>query len=425
MVAARRAGNGDAFDRRKAQLGEHPPGGRVVDEVGGGKPRQTPIAAAVRQYRTGRLGGIALTPPRLAQPEAELGDAGGTAVIARAADQLAAVADDGKAHLAARRLQPGQRLFGIEGMGNVAGHRSDRPVAGEAGKLGRIGGLEGPQQQALGGEREHEASVARVRRARSVTPHGEGGGERALERGIPPGYSAAPLAAGRTDTNTRPLRLVANSTLPSVRANKVWSVPMPTLEPGCQRVPRCRTRMLPASTRSPPYRLMPRRRPAVSRPLREEPPAFLCAMGTILELSRRSDADDVLDANGGFVLAVAPLAPRVLAPPLFESDNFGGASLFDDFGGYLGAGNGGGAELGRVAAEHQHLAEFDGGASLAGHLFDLEHIVRGDAVLLAAGLNDSVHGNVLRFAACKGQLGRAHGVARAKKIGRASCRERV
>src|SRR4029077_11610232 len=36
--------------------------------------------------------------------------------------------------------------------------------------------------------------------------------------------------------------------------------------------------ILPASTSWPPYFLTPRRRPALSRPLRELPPAFLCAM---------------------------------------------------------------------------------------------------------------------------------------------------
>src|SRR6185312_6293291 len=36
--------------------------------------------------------------------------------------------------------------------------------------------------------------------------------------------------------------------------------------------------MLPAITFSPPNFLTPRRRPAVSRPLRDEPPAFLCAI---------------------------------------------------------------------------------------------------------------------------------------------------
>src|SRR6476660_10591677 len=104
----------------------------------------------------------------------------------------------------------------------------------------------------------------------------------------------------------RPLRLVANSTLPSVVANSVWSVPMPTLAPGCHLVPRWRARMLPDSTCSPPYFLMPRRRPAVSRPLREEPPAFLCAisLSPYSVKPAASGADDFLDADGGLLLAV-------------------------------------------------------------------------------------------------------------------------
>src|SRR4026209_395114 len=53
---------------------------------------------------------------------------------------------------------------------------------------------------------------------------------------------------------------------------------MPTLAPGDTRVPRWRTMMLPPTTCSPPHFFTPRRRPAESRPLREEPPAFLCAI---------------------------------------------------------------------------------------------------------------------------------------------------
>src|SRR4051812_50140040 len=56
---------------------------------------------------------------------------------------------------------------------------------------------------------------------------------------------------------------------------------MPTLSPGCHCVPRWRRMMLPASTRSPPNSLTPRRLPAESRPLREEPPAFLWAISKL------------------------------------------------------------------------------------------------------------------------------------------------
>src|SRR6187431_1834837 len=53
---------------------------------------------------------------------------------------------------------------------------------------------------------------------------------------------------------------------------------MPTLSPGCQRVPRWRTIMLPARADWPPNNLTPRRLLSLSRPLRELPPAFLCAI---------------------------------------------------------------------------------------------------------------------------------------------------
>src|SRR5580704_10068627 len=53
---------------------------------------------------------------------------------------------------------------------------------------------------------------------------------------------------------------------------------MPSFAPGCHVVPRWRTRMLPPVTASPPNFFTPRRRPFESRPLRDEPPAFLCAI---------------------------------------------------------------------------------------------------------------------------------------------------
>src|SRR5579864_1974496 len=99
--------------------------------------------------------------------------------------------------------------------------------------------------------------------------------------------------------------------------------------------------MLPGMTISPPYFLTPKRRPALSRPLREEPPAFLCAIpcppshlvmpgldpGIHVPLlgdgrvTPGHDARLVLapgadfsNAQHGLVLAVAVLAPVVLPP---------------------------------------------------------------------------------------------------------------
>src|SRR5215468_3299198 len=114
---------------------------------------------------------------------------------------------------------------------------------------------------------------------------------------------------------------------------------MPTLAPGCHLVPRWRAKMLPASTCSPPNFLTPSRRPAVSRPLREEPPAFLCAIAlSDPYLSAAAlRADDLLDAHHRLMLAVAALAARVLAAALLEGDHLGGPSLLDDLGHDLGA----------------------------------------------------------------------------------------
>src|ERR1700704_5070672 len=105
---------------------------------------------------------------------------------------------------------------------------------------------------------------------------------------------------------------------------------MPTRSPGWNLVPRCRTMMLPGMTISPPYFLTPSRRPALSRPFREEPPAFLCAILSLLRLRRRlcrppgprSPAGgcgtlgvDLVEPQHGLVLAV-PVFAAVILPPL-------------------------------------------------------------------------------------------------------------
>src|SRR6266851_366652 len=93
--------------------------------------------------------------------------------------------------------------------------------------------------------------------------------------------------------------------------------------------------MLPGITISPPYFLTPSRLPALSRPLREEPPAFLCAILSLLRLHRRSRGPpaprppagggdalsvDLVDPQHGLILAVAVFA-AVIVPPLFLEDD--------------------------------------------------------------------------------------------------------
>src|SRR5665213_2647783 len=102
-------------------------------------------------------------------------------------------------------------------------------------------------------------------------------------------------------------------------------------------------RMLPATTFSPPKRFTPRRRPAESRPLREEPPAFLCAMAvsplSLRGLRRRTAGHDLLDLDDGVVLAVAAAALGILPAALLEHENGGRAAMPDNFSGNAGARN--------------------------------------------------------------------------------------
>src|SRR5712672_3314487 len=125
--------------------------------------------------------------------------------------------------------------------------------------------------------------------------------------------------------------------------------------------------MLPGTTISPPNFLTPSRRPALSRPLRDEPPAFLCAILNLLRrrlLRRRSfllpGQPDLGNLQHGLMLAMAVFAPVILPPLFLEHDDLVGAALLDQ----------GGADRGTVeqrragrdaaaVADHQHLAELD------------------------------------------------------------------
>src|SRR5438105_4527104 len=105
--------------------------------------------------------------------------------------------------------------------------------------------------------------------------------------------------------------------------------------------------MLPGTTISPPNFLTPSRRPALSRPLRDEPPAFLCAIRCLLRLLRRlrlfrprrspgarpggtaryALGVDPGDLQHGLMLAMTVLAPVILPPLLLEDDNLVGAAV--------------------------------------------------------------------------------------------------
>src|SRR5438445_256979 len=93
----------------------------------------------------------------------------------------------------------------------------------------------------------------------------------------------------------------------------------------------------PSPPSGPPNFLTPSRRPALSRPLREEPPAFLCAILNLLRLyrrlllrrgcppaprpaagARRAFGVDLGDPQQRLILPVAVLAAVILPPLLLE-----------------------------------------------------------------------------------------------------------
>src|SRR5579864_5230003 len=95
--------------------------------------------------------------------------------------------------------------------------------------------------------------------------------------------------------------LVRKATLPSRVAKIVSSLPMPVPGPGRKRVPRCRTRIMPADTSWPAKSLTPSICGFESRPLRDEPSPFLCAMSVPLLGERgleRGDRDLLVALRG-------------------------------------------------------------------------------------------------------------------------------
>src|ERR1039458_2146425 len=92
-----------------------------------------------------------------------------------------------------------------------------------------------------------------------------------------PTYFAS-IASGSTITNFPIDPLSMNLMRPVILANSVSSLPRPTFSPGFTRVPRWRTMIVPPGTSCPPKALNPSRCALESRPFREVPCPFLCAI---------------------------------------------------------------------------------------------------------------------------------------------------
>src|SRR6056297_243824 len=126
----------------------------------------------------------------------------------------------------------------------------------------------------------------------------------------PRGHGSGPGdQASTTLTYLRPCGpFFSNRTLPSDLANSVWSRPTPTLVPAWKRVPRWRTRMLPATTDWPPKSFTPSRLDSESRPFLLLPPAFLCAIVVYLLVRWRRAAAHVITRYSSLPVASFPAA---------------------------------------------------------------------------------------------------------------------
>src|SRR5664279_5680554 len=161
---------------------------------------------------------------------------------------------------------------------------------------------------------------------------------------------------------------------------------MPTLVPAWILVPRWRMMMLPAVMTSPPYVLTPRRFDSESRPLRELPPAFLCAMVVA------PSACDAVDRQLRVSLAMPLVLLVVLAPAHLEDRDLLAATVRKDGRLDRSTRDDGLPQANAFAlTDHQHLVEHDFGADVRRQELNLDFLARGNLVLLAAGFYDRVH----------------------------------
>src|SRR5215467_3214361 len=174
--------------------------------------------------------------------------------------------------------------------------------------------------------------------------------------------------------------------------------------------------MLPGMTISPPNFFTPRRLPRLSRPLREEPPAFLCAICCSFFAQRTVAASDLVNAQDGQLLAMTLLAAIVVPPLFLENDDFGRPRLLDDRSADRGATDQRRASRNlRTLADHQHFGEFDSRAGLRRELLDRDDVVLGDPVLLAAGPDHCEHSSCrysFPHSACNRRGARTRRIAR-------------
>src|SRR5712664_3946761 len=195
-----------------------------------------------------------------------------------------------------------------------------------------------------------------------------------------------------------PLR--SNRTYPSDLAKSVWSTPKPTFAPGLKRVPRWRTRMLPAVTNCPPKRFTPSIWGLESRPLRELPTPFLCAIALDLDLG---------DTHRRHRLAMPAMPPVVLPPLELDDQDLVALALRHHLPDHLGCGQR--LRLHRhlpLVVDEEHLGELDRRPLVLPEALDLDDLARRHPVLLAARRDDRFHTRYLSCLATTGALRRPY-----------------
>src|SRR3954471_10981685 len=158
---------------------------------------------------------------------------------------------------------------------------------------------------------------------------------------------------------------------------------MPVPGPGLNRVPRWRTMISPPVTCWPANTFTPRRLAFESRPLRDEPRPFLCA------ISR--SAPDLFHPDARELLTVALAALVAALRLVLEDADLRATLVADDRGGDLGLAQVA-AELGVAVAGDQQRLQLDRRALVGLQALDEQRLPLRDAVLLAAGLDHGVGG---------------------------------
>src|SRR5271157_1932499 len=183
----------------------------------------------------------------------------------------------------------------------------------------------------------------------------------------------------RTNLPMRPRSL--NSTTPVTLANRVSSLPQPTLVPGLILVPRCRTMIEPPGTSWPPKTFTPNRCAFESRPFLELPKPFLCAI--------RHLHHDVAHLHLGEALAMPDGLLVLLLALKLEDEDFVAPP-----GAHNGALHGAGNHLAAVL-KYGLNGKLDFRANLAVQFFHADNVARSNPILFPAQINDRVHAKPL------------------------------